>query len=128
MILPRKFTIFSQQQQFAENDLVGAEKKYIPFSNILDKGYRCVLLAHRAEGQEYIQPIFAKIDLYFIGDDSVVIASIAFDHSSNERGIQLSKKTGFIKQGLTSGYCPKRLNYVWLAWGYQVNLMFAAVL
>ena len=85
---------FSQQQKFTEKDHV-SEKKHIP---ILDKCYGCVLSAQRAGGQECIQTIFAKNDLCFVGDDTLVIDLVTFDHSGNERCVHLSKKPSFIKK------------------------------
>ena len=57
--------IFELQQEFGENDLIGEEKKYIPFTNIFDKGYRNRLVAFLAGKQLTMQPIFAKSDRKF---------------------------------------------------------------
>ena len=118
--------IFEKQKEFAESDLVN--DKVLPFSNVFDKGYRCILDAHRAGNQECIQPIFAKCDRRFAGKETVSSASVASDRSGNERGVNLSKKAGYIKRGLVPGGCPKRLNNVWMAWGFQVNFMYKPVL
>ena len=120
--------IFEQQQIFAEQDLVGEDKRYVPFSNILDKGYRCVLQAQRAGGQDCIQPIFAKSDHRFIGDETVVSASVASDRSGNKRAVNIYKTAGFIKRGLTGSMSTWRLNNVWLDWSFQANFMYAPVL
>ena len=37
--------IFSIQKKFGEKDLVGEERKYIPFTNVFNKGYRNQLAA-----------------------------------------------------------------------------------
>ena len=118
--------IFEKQKEFADTDLVRG--KVLPFSTVLDKGYRCILDAHRAGGQECIQPVFAKSDRRFSGNDTLSSASVAYDWSGNERGVGLSKKGGFVKRGLLPGGCPKRLNNAWLAWGFQVNFMYKPVL
>ena len=118
--------IFEKQKEFAEIDIV--DGKVVPFSSVLDKGYRCILEAHRAGRQECIQPIFAKSDRRFSGGDAVVSSSVASDRSGNERGVNLSKKPGYIKRGLVPGGCPIRLNNVWKAWGFQVNFMYKPVL
>ena len=118
--------IFERQEAFAVADLVNGVN--LPFSIIFDKGYRCVLAAHRAGGQECIQPIFARSDRRFNDRETVISSSIASDRSGNERGVKLAKKAGFIKRGLTSAGSPERLNYAWLAWSFQTNFMFKPVL
>ena len=118
--------IFELQEAFAALDLVDGE--ILPFSIIFDKGYRCVLAAYRAGGQECIQPIFARSDRRFMTRETIISASVATDRSGNERGVKLAKKSGFIKRGLTSAGSPERLNYAWLAWSFQTNFMFKPVL
>ena len=118
--------IFEKQKVFAEKDLY--KGKPSPFVNIFDKGYRLTLEAARAGGQECIQPIFAKSDRRFVGSEAVVSASVASDRSGNERAVNMAKKSGFIKRGLTCGSNPERLNNAWLAWSFQVNFMYNTVL
>ena len=54
-------------------------------------------------------------------------ASVAADRSGNERAVKNSKASGFIKRGLKPNASPARFNNVWLAWSFQANFMFAAV-
>ena len=118
--------IFEKQKEFAEKDLY--KGKIYPHHNVFDKGYRLTLEAHRMGEQECIQPIFAKSDRRFNGDETLVSASVASDRSGNERAVNMAKKSGYIKRGLTAGGCPKRLNNAWLAWSFQVNFMYKTVL
>ena len=63
--------IFKRQEEFALSDLVvgeDGEKVVLPFTNIFDKGYRCILDASQAGKQQCEQPIFAKSDKHFTGD------------------------------------------------------------
>ena len=118
--------IFEKQRDFAAKDLY--KGKHIPFTNVFDKGYRLTLEAHRAGEQECIQPIFAKSDRRFARDETVVSASVAADRSGNERAVNMAKKSGYIKRGLTPAGSPERLNNAWLAWSFQVNFMYNTVL
>jgi hypothetical protein len=123
--------IFKRQENFASKDLVvgeDGEEGVEPFCNIFDKGYRCILAAYRAGKQECIQPIFAKSDRRFVGDETVVSASVASDRSGNERAVNICKQSGYIKRGLTPHGNPRRLNDSWLAWSFQANFMYAPVL
>ena len=120
--------IFEQQQKFSEQDLVGENKdRYIPFSNILDQGCRCILLMQRAGGQDCFLPIFSKSDQCFIGNETVVLTSVALDRSGNKRAVNICKTAGFIKQVLTGIMSTIRLNNDWLAWSFQANFMYAPV-
>lgn len=125
-----KSTILKNQQQFQEKeDLVIDEKgEAIPFTNILDKGYRIVRLCYRHGKQLCMQPVFAKSDEKFRSDDMLASASVAADRSGNERGVNRCKYSGWIKRGLRPNSCPKRLDNVWLAWSFQTNFMYEPVL
>ena len=118
--------IFEKQKAFAAEDLHNGE--IYPFKNNFDKGYRLTLEAHRAGEQECIQPIFAKSDRRFIGKETIISASVASDRSGNERAVNMAKKSGYIKRGLTAAGSPERLNNAWLAWSFQVNFMYNTVL
>jgi hypothetical protein len=120
-----KTGILKEQQKFAEDDLVNGE--YIPFTNILDKGYRIIRLAWEAGRQTVVQPAFAASDRQFHTNEMLESASVAADRSGNERAVKNSKASGFIKRGLKPNASPARFNNVWLAWSFQANFMFAAV-
>ena len=53
-------SISAQQQVFAENDKVGNEEECIPFTIILDKGYRIIRAAWRAGRQQCNQPFLLQ--------------------------------------------------------------------
>ena len=118
--------IFERQEQFAQNDLV--EGEIIPFTAVLDKGYRVNLPAWRAGKQQIHQPIFAKSDRKFRGRETIKSADIATDRSGNERAVNRCKESGFIKRGIPKNGSPKLMDDVWLAWSYQTNFMFEPVL
>jgi hypothetical protein len=46
------------------------EARELAFTNVLDKGYRCVLAAWRAGGQLLLQPFFAKSDRKFSSNET----------------------------------------------------------
>lgn len=118
--------ILERQQIFAENDLV--DGKVIPFTMILDKGYRIVRAAFKHGKQECIQPMFAESDTTFTSGDMNYSATVASDRSGNERGVKLSKLSGAVKKGLNPRASPIRLNNIWEAWSFQTNFMYAPVL
>ena len=91
-------TIFERQEAFASVDLV--DGKVIPFTNILDKGYRVNLPAWRAGKQLVIQPTFKRSDKKFSGRQTVHTADIATTRSGNERAVNRCKQAGFIKRGI----------------------------
>jgi hypothetical protein len=119
----RKTGILEMQQQFQIND--GG----IPFTNVLDRGYRVSRAAWR-HGQFVLQPVFASSDKKFSGTEVLLSASIAADRSANERAVRVSKLSSYIKRG-TMAHNNKdleRLSDVWLAWSWQANFMFKPVL
>ena len=84
-----KTKIFEQQQEFCKNDLVN--NKILPFTNFLDKGYRVTIVAWREGKQKICQPVFARSDEKFTGEETLLSASVASDRSGNERGVGVSK-------------------------------------
>ena len=118
--------IFGKQDKFSLTDLVN--EKYIPFTNILDKGYRVNLAAWRAGKQQVLQPTFARSDRKFTGRETIISADIAADRSGNERAVNRCKESGFIKRGLHQSSDPITMDNVWLAWSFQTNFMFESVL
>ena len=83
--------ILKQQEEFARSDLVGG--KYLPFSLILDKGYRIIAICWKKGQQVYYQPIFASSDRRFTLNETPTSAGIAADRSGNERAVNTSKKS-----------------------------------
>ena len=113
--------LFHQQKLFAEQDLVRG--KYVPFTNIFDKGYRLILAAWKEGKQKVIQPVFAKSDRKFTGLETITSASVASDRGGNERGVNVCKRSGFLQRGLRPKSCPIRLDNVWLTWSFTTNFM-----
>jgi hypothetical protein len=118
--------IFKRQNDFAKIDLV--HNKILPFTNILDKGYRVNLPAWRAGRQEVIQPIFAKSDRKYSGVDTIHTADVATTRSGNERSVNLCKQAGYIKRGLRPHSKASTMDDVWLTWSFQTNFMYNPVL
>ena len=63
-----KTGILKRQRLFAENDTIDGER-HIPFTIILDKGYRIIRIAWREGKQTCFQTKFAKSDLQFTSDE-----------------------------------------------------------
>ena len=118
--------MFDQQDKFSSHDLVGGKK--IPFTNIFDKGYRVMLAAWQAGKQLIQQPTFATSDQKFTANETIRSASIATDRSGNERGVNVQKRSGFIKRGIKPSSCLKTMDDVWISWSFQSNFMFKPVL
>ena len=119
--------ILKRQKEFAENDTKDGEK-HIPFTIILDKGYRIIRIAWREGKQTFLQPKFAKSDLQFTSDELHFSGSVAADRSGNERAVRRSKLSSTLKRGLKPNGCPVRLNKIWEAWSFQTNFMYGSVL
>ena len=90
----------------------------IPFSLILEKGYRVVLEALRLGGQMCIQPNFAKSDRRFNSNEVLRSAAIATDRSSNERAVKVSKRSGLIARGLQPHHKTATIADAWLGWTF----------
>ena len=118
--------IFEKQRDFAAKDLVNG--KVIPFTNMVNKGYRINLPAWRAGQQLVYQPIFAKSDRKFTGRETIKSAKIATHCSGNERAVNRCKMSGYIKRGLQPHGKTYTLDDAWLAWSFQTNFMHKAVL
>jgi len=100
----------------------------IPFTLILDKGYRIVLDALHSGGQMTVQPNFAKSDRKFNSEEVLRSAAIATDRSANERGVRVCKHSGLLKRGLQHHQSTAAIDDAWCAWSFQVNFMFKPVL
>jgi hypothetical protein len=79
---------------------------HLPFTIILDKGYRINTVAWKNGGQLILQPNFAKKYRRFSARETIRSAAIASDRAANERAVPLSKLAGFIRQGLRQNECP----------------------
>ena len=117
--------ILEEQDEYSKKDLV--EGKEIPFTNVLDKGYRILLAAWQAGKQLVLQPDYKKSDKKFSGKLVISSAIIAEDRSANERAVRLSKKCGYLNRGIHGKVDMKRFDNCWLAWGFQVNFMYESV-
>jgi len=115
--------ILEMQEEFIETDLTSD----LPFTNIVDKGYRCVIAAWR-KGQYLVQPKFARSDRKFTTEDILTSACIATDRSGNERAVNVCKYSGVIQRGLLRSGNPADLDDTWLAWSFQSNFVFRPVL
>lgn len=117
--------IFERQEEFARQDKVN-EGDYLPFMNILDRGYRLLLHALRCGKQTVRQPVFKHRDgRRFTGCEMLKSASCASIRSGNERAVRKSKLAGFLAKGLLPGENHRMFDDVLLAWGFQVNFMYA---
>ena len=121
-----KTNIFKKQESFANDDLVEGIVK--AFWNMLDKGYRVNVPAWRAGKQMVIQPTFANSDRKFYGRETIHTADVATSRSGNECGVNRTKLSGYIKRGIRQGASPTTMNNTWLAWSFQTNFMYRAVL
>ena len=121
-----KTDIFKRQDIFAQSDRING--KVIPFTNILDKGYRVNLPAWRAGRQEVLQPVFVMSDRKFNSRDTIHTADVATTRSGNERGVNQSKRSGFIQRGIRQNSNAAVMDDVWLTWAFQSNFMYKAVL
>lgn len=115
--------ILEKQKQFALEDDSSDE----PFTNILDKGYRCNVAAWR-NGQYVMQPTFAKSDKQFNTPQLLSSAAIATDRGGNERAVCVCKRSALLKRGLAPSGSLVDLDDWWLAWSFHANFMFSPVL
>ena len=100
----------------------------LSFTNILDKGYRCILAAWRAGGQLLLQPFFAKSDRKFSSREVLLSGAVASDRSGNERAVRRLKSSELIARGIHQKHDLGRFSDLWIAWGFQCNFMFKPVL
>jgi hypothetical protein len=98
---------------------------YLPFTLILDKGYRINEVAWKKGKQLVLQPSFARSDRRFTSRETIRNSGIASDRSCNERAVRLSKING--RTGLRQNESTKRLDDVWLSWSFQVNFFYKPV-
>jgi hypothetical protein len=118
----RKSKVFEAQQAFANED-----NSNIPFTGMMDKGYRCSTAAWRAGRQVIRQPVFAKSDKKFNSRQVHQIADVATDRSGNERCVNIAKRFGIIKRGMEKRQSTAVIADAWLVSGFQANFMFKKV-
>jgi hypothetical protein len=112
--------ILKEQKIFADLD----PSSILAFLNVFDKGYRCVLEA-KAEGQQCLQPVFARSDEQFRAGETLYSGCVAVVRSGNERAVKRCKLSWFLKRGTRDqGWDHSVVADVWLAWGFQVNFMY----
>jgi hypothetical protein len=116
--------LLEAQKQFQQKDL----SSNLPFTNILDKGYRSILSAWRAGGQLLLQPFFAKSDRKFSSEEVLQSAAVASDRSANERAVRVMKRSGLFTDGIHQKQNLEMMDDMWLAWGFQSNFMYKPVL
>jgi hypothetical protein len=100
----------------------------VPFTNILDKGYRITTIAWKKGKQLVLQPNFGKKDHKFKARETVRSSAIASDRSANERAVRLSKLCGYVRTGLHQNESATRLDDVWCVWAFQCNFLYKPVL
>ena len=100
----------------------------LSFTNILDKGYWCILAAWRAGRQLLLQPFFAKSDRKFLSWEVLLSGAVAHDRSGNERAVNRMKASGMIARGIHQKQDLARTADLWIVWGFQCNFMFKPVL
>jgi hypothetical protein len=115
-----------EQWAFQKLDLVDGE--VVPFTNVYDKGYRARAICWRKGRQLVAQPIYAKSDQRFKGSDTLISASVASDRGGNERGVNVSKRSGIIKRGFKANMDTQMFQDVWITWAFQANFMYDPVL
>jgi hypothetical protein len=120
--------VFEATQQFANNDREDVSEPVLPFTNIVDKGYRCGMAAWCAGKQLVLQPVFAKSDTKFNSQQVHRSANVAADRSGNERAVKLAKHSALIKQAMGKHQQPTTIANAWLVWGFQTNFMFKSVM
>ena len=108
--------------------LINGVLTLLAFLNINDKGYRAKPDAHRAGKQLVLQPAFAESDKHFNRIQTLLSASVATDRGGNERTVNVSKRSWYVKQGFQPCSDPKQMNDTWLTWSFQSNFMYAPVL
>lgn len=114
------------QAGFQKKDLI--DDKIVPFTNVLDKGYRARAVNYNHGEQLTAQPVFGKSDQHFKGSETKYSASLASDRGANERGVNVSKRSGLIKRGFKPGMDAAMFDDVWLSWGFMANFMYKQLL
>jgi hypothetical protein len=120
-----KSEVLQIQQKYLQ--MYDAQPK-IPFTMILDKGYRITASAWGIAGTFVLQPSFARSDKKFTARQTIRNAAIASDRATNECAVRLSKLSGYIRTGLLQNEATKRLCDIWITWSFQCNFNYKPVL
>ena len=116
-----------QNEDLVPNDLNPKEMEIVRTINLLDKGYRS-REDTAAEDQLLLQPVYGKSDQKFSGRDTIISGSVASTRSGNERGVNVGKRPGWMKEGFKVNTDPKMFDDIWLCWTFQANFMYDPVL
>jgi hypothetical protein len=71
----------------------------------------------------YFASTILRSDERFRDRKTVYAASVAYDCSGNERGVNVPKRSGLIKRGFHQRMNPIRFNCVWRCWAFCAKLM-----
>lgn len=122
------------QEEFQKKDLVQqgtdptSAPKVLPFTNVLDKGYRARATNYSHGEQLTAQPVFGRSDQQFKGSETKFSAAVASDRGGNERGVNVSKRSGIIKRGFQANMDASTFDDAWLCWGFMANFMYRPIL
>ena len=75
-----------------------------------------------------MQPAFAYSDQKFTTSEIVLSSAIAADHAANERAVNRSKLSGYLRSDFSLCQDPNLFSDVWLVWSFQTNFMYHAML
>ena len=117
-----------RQEAFANSDLVEMDHKILPFTNVYDKGYRAKAVAWKTGRQHVLQPDWAESYEHFSRIQTLRSASIATDCAGNEKGVNVCKRSWFVRRGFTPSMNPILISNAWATWSFQANFMFSPVL
>ena len=117
-----KSGILQQQQKYLLEE--HNEEEEIPFTNMLDKGFRVVSQCWNVGKQTVIQPNFSRSDRRFSSYEVVRSAAVASDRGGNERAVRYSKTSGILSRGLMPKQNCATVCDAWLVWSYQCNFMY----
>lgn len=120
-----KSGIIQQQNKFVDENNI--ETKDIPWTNVLDRGYRVSHSCWKEGRQRVLQPSFAKNQHKFSGRDTIHTSQVASDRSGNERAVNAAKRSGYINRGLVEGESLARLCDAWLVWSFICNFVYLPV-
>ena len=82
----------------------------------IGKGYRITLACMQHGKQMTLQRDFAESDKEFTATQTLSSSSVASYRSGNERGVRLSKQSGFVRQGKTGNSIAVILDDAWMVW------------
>jgi hypothetical protein len=118
--------ILQFQDGFQQRDPTTSEQ--LCFTNIMDKGYRCVQAAWAAGGQLLLQPFFARGDRKFTSREVLLSGAVASDRSGNERAVNRLKSSWMLSRGIHQKQDLDIFANLWIGFGFQCNFMYKPVL